>query len=126
MASKKPVVAIVDDDEAVREGLADLIRSLGYVALVFAGGEEFWASSQRERVSLLISDVQMPGMSGLELYEKIAASKKPIPTIFITAYPKEDARQRAVEAGAICYLKKPFAEQELRTCIQTALSVRKT
>ena len=121
MAFTKPLVAVVDDDEAVREGLADLIRSLGYSATVFADAQSFWESPQRVHTALLISDVQMPGMSGVELYEKVAASQKPIPAILITAYPREDECQRALNAGASCYIKKPFTEQELLDCIRIAL-----
>jgi len=121
--SKKPVIAIVDDDEAVREALADLVTSLGYVALKYSGAQEFLDSPRRPRISCLISDVQMPGMNGLDLFKRIAASRTPIPTILITAYPKDEARDLALKAGVLCYLKKPFEEQTLLDCIQSALGL---
>ena len=119
--SRQPVIAIVDDDEAVREALSSLIRSLGYAALNFSGGQELLDSPRRAEISCLISDVQMPGMTGLELYDRLVASGEPIPTIFVTAYPDEKGRDRAMNAGALCYLKKPFAEEELISCIRAIL-----
>ena len=118
---QQPLIAIVDDDETVRVTLSSLIRSLGYRVLKFAGGQELLDSPNRGDISCLISDIQMPGMTGLELYDRLAASGKPIPTIFVTAYPDEKGRDRAMRAGAFCYLQKPFAEEELLTCIRTIL-----
>ncbi|HTO64459.1 MAG TPA: response regulator [Bradyrhizobium sp.] len=117
----KPVIAVVDDDEAVRHALASLLRSLGYAALVFAGAQELLDSPRRGDVSCLISDVQMPGMTGLELYERLLASEEPIPTILITAYPNEQALSRALNDGVVCYLTKPFADEELLACIRAIL-----
>ena len=122
MPEKKPVIAIVDDDEAVRDAVASLIRSLGYEALRFSSGQELLDSPRRRDISCLISDVQMLGMTGVELYERLAASETPIPTILITAYPKDEVRDRALNAGVLCYLKKPFTEADLLACIQASLA----
>ena len=122
MDSKKTVIAIVDDDEPIRRALASLVRSLGYEALTFDGGQELLDSPRRAEIRCLISDVQMPGMTGLELHARLVASGQPIPTILITAYPNDEARERALNSGVVCYLRKPFAEDELLACIRTTLN----
>ena len=119
---KKPVIAIVDDDNSVREALRALIRSLGYVTATFVCAEDLLKSRRRRSISCVIADVQMPGMTGPELYDRLIASGTPIPTIFITAYPDERARERALRAGAIGYLTKPFSEDDLLACIHSILA----
>jgi FixJ family two-component response regulator len=116
------VIAIVDDDHSVREALASLVRSLGYAAMAFECAEDLLKSKRRRGVSCLIADVQMPGMSGLELYHHLSACGKPIPTILITAFPDDNLRKRALAAGAIGYLSKPFEEDDLLACIRAALT----
>jgi FixJ family two-component response regulator len=118
------VIAIVDDDHSVREALTSLVRSLGYVAMAFGCAEDLLKSKRRRSVSCVIADVQMPGMSGLELHNRLVASGEPIPTILITAFPEERARERALHAGVICYLSKPFSEDELLACIRSTLGRR--
>jgi FixJ family two-component response regulator len=118
------VIAVVDDDESVREALAGLMKSLGYRATVFPSAEEFLNSEGRDSTACLIADVQMPGMTGPELYERLTASGQPIPTILITAYPDERVKARALQAGVMCYLTKPFGENDLLTCLQSALDGR--
>ena len=118
---RKAVIAIVDDDQSVREALTSLVRSLGYVAMAFECAQDLLKSSRRRNVSCMIADVQMPGMTGLELYERLVASGEPIPTILITAFPDERARQHALQAGVNCYLPKPFSEDELLACIRSIL-----
>jgi FixJ family two-component response regulator len=115
------VIAVVDDDESVREALAGLMKSLGYRATVFPSAEDFLNSEGRDSTACLIADVQMPGMTGPELYERLAASGQPIPTILITAYPDERVKARALQAGVMCYLTKPFGENDLLACLQSAL-----
>lgn len=115
-----PVIAIVDDDHSVREALTSLVRSLGYNAAAFASAEDLLKSRRRRSVSCVIADVQMPGMSGLELYQRLLASGRPIPTILVTAYPDDGARERALSAGVIGYLSKPFDEDDLIACIRSA------
>lgn len=115
------VIAIVDDDQSVREALTSLVRSLGYIAMAFEGAEDLLKSKRRRSVSCLIADVQMPGMTGLELHNRLVASGKPIPTILITAFPDERSRERALQAGVIGYLTKPFSEDDLLVCIRSNL-----
>jgi FixJ family two-component response regulator len=119
---KKDLIAIVDDDESVRQALSALVRSLGYAALVFPGAEQLLASERRHEISCLISDVQMPGLNGVELYERLAGPvQKPVPTILITAYPTGALRQKADKAGVDCFLAKPFSEDELIACLHALL-----
>ena len=118
--SRTAVIAIVDDDYSVREALTSLVRSLGYSAMAFECANDF-LKSKRRRVSCVIADVQMPGMTGLELYNRLVASGKPIPTILITAFPDERTRQHALQVGVNCYLPKPFSEDELLACIRSIL-----
>ena len=116
------VIAIVDDDHSVREALASLVRSLGYAAMAFDCAEDLLKSKRRGGVSCLIADVQMPGMTGLDLYQQLSAAGKRIPTILITAYPDDSARERALTAGVIGYLTKPFKEDDLLACVRSALT----
>jgi FixJ family two-component response regulator len=118
---KQPVIAIVDDDESVREALTSLIRSLGYGAVAFECGEDLLKSKRRSGLACMIADVQMPGMTGPELYNHLVASGAPIPTILITAYPDKRAQERALQAGVIGYLAKPFSEEDLIACIASTL-----
>ncbi|HKM69613.1 MAG TPA: response regulator [Stellaceae bacterium] len=122
---KRSVIAIVDDDESVREALTSLIRSMGYAAVAFECAEDLLKSKRRRSVSCVIADVQMPGMTGIELHDRLVASGEPIPTILITAFPDERARERALQAGVIGYLAKPFSEDELLVCIRSSLGRRK-
>jgi FixJ family two-component response regulator len=117
----KVQISIVDDDEPVREAVRGLMKSLGYSAQAFASADEFLNSRQVPRTSCLIADVQMPGMTGLELYRHLVASGKTIPTILITAYPDDGARERALAAGVVGYLSKPFDENDLLACIRSSL-----
>jgi FixJ family two-component response regulator len=119
--AKKFVIAIVDDDESVREALTGLVRSLGYSATAFPSADSVLRSRRLRGIACLIADVQMPGMTGLELHRRLVASGKPIPTILITAYPDERVRAQALNAGVCCYLTKPFDESELLACIHSAL-----
>ena len=120
---KKAVIAIVDDDRSVREALTSLVRSLGYVAIVFECAEDLLKSRRRRNASCVIADVQMPGMTGVELYDRLVASGQPIPTILITAFPDERSRERALQAGVIGYLTKPFSEDDLLACIRSSLGL---
>jgi FixJ family two-component response regulator len=118
----KPIISIVDDDEPIREAVKGLMKSLGYRAEATASAEEFLRSPHVRHTSCLIADVQMPGMTGLDLHRHLSASGKPIPTILITAYPDDGVRERALAAGVIGYLSKPFDENDLLTCIRSALT----
>jgi FixJ family two-component response regulator len=119
---KVPVISIVDDDESVREATKGLVRSLGYVAATFASGEEFLNSDRVNDTSCLITDVQMPGLNGLELQSRLTAMDRRIPIIFVTAFPQEQVRARALKAGAVGFLSKPFSDDSLVLCLDRALA----
>ncbi len=113
-ASETPRVSVVDDDESVREAIKSLLRSVGLGAEVFASAEEFLKSDRVEDTACLILDVRMPGISGLQLQEKLSSAQNKIPVIFITAHASDrEARARALQAGAVAFLSKPFSEDAL-------------
>ena len=121
-AAKIPLIAIVDDDESVRIALKSLIDSLGFHAETFAAGEEFLSSRLVAETDCLIADVRMPGgISGLELQERLKAVNSGIPIILISAHDDGDARTKALRAGAIDFLQKPFSEELLLGAIAAAL-----
>jgi len=115
------VIAIIEDDASVRTATQSLVRSLGFAACTFACAEEFMQSPRLNDASCVIADVQMPGMSGVELQALFLAQGHRVPFIFITAFPEETIRERAVKAGAICFLTKPFDRLTLIKCLDTAL-----
>ena len=117
-----PLISIVDDDDAVRNSLDDLIRSIGFRTQGFPSAEAFLNSNQARDTACLILDVRMPGMSGLDLQPKAVAANWRIPIIFITSHVDDDARTRALEAGAVAFLNKPFREEELLNAIHAALN----
>ena len=119
--SNIPLVAIIDDDESVRATTDSLVRSLGYVVHTFATAEEFLHSDRRNDFACVIADVQMPGMSGVQLQDHLRAQGYPVPFIFFTAFPDEKTRTQALAAGAICYLTKPFDGDSLIQSLQGAL-----
>ena len=121
MSNSGPIVAIVDDDEAVGNAIELLMRSIGLVARAFSSGEEFLRSPELNRTVCLVVDFDMPKMSGLDLHHNLSRLGKKIPTVLITAYPSDDIRALALQAGVIRYLPKPFDEGELLSCIQIAL-----
>jgi FixJ family two-component response regulator len=122
---KNPVISIVDDDPSVREGTMDLLNSMGFIAETFRCADDFLESNRLHGTACLIADVQLPGMTGLELYDHLVGCGKIVPTILITAFPDDKDRARALQAGVSCYLAKPFGENELLACIQSALERRK-
>jgi FixJ family two-component response regulator len=117
----KPLISIVDDDEALRMATKGLMRALGFLAEAFGSAEDFLKFDRLHKTACLIADVQMPQMSGLELHCNLVASGVTIPTILITAYPDDSMRRRALEAGVICYLTKPFTKDHLLDCIHSAI-----
>jgi FixJ family two-component response regulator len=119
--AKVPVISIVDDDISVRESTESLVRSLGYAAVVFASAEEYLRSDLVARTSCLITDVKMPGMSGVELQARLVADGRRAPIIFMTGFPEERIRARVLAAGAVGYLSKPFSEEILISCLDLAL-----
>ncbi len=116
-----PVISIIDDDPSVREATDGLVRSLGYRSVTFASAEDFLQSDRIEETSCLITDVQMPGLSGVELQSVLAARGSRMPIIFITAYPEERIRRSVLDAGAVGFLSKPFDEARLIEHLQAAL-----
>ena len=114
-------IAIVDDDEAVRSGISRLLRSLGFTAISFSSAEEFLDSGQARTSSCVVTDVRMPGMSGIELQQELSAQGLRVPIIFMTAFDEERTRTRAISAGAREFLTKPFKEQALIDTINAAL-----
>jgi FixJ family two-component response regulator len=97
------------------------MRSIGLVAQAFSSGEEFLRSPELSQTGCLVVDLNMPNMSGLDLCDNLSLLGLEIPTVLITAYPSDDSRARALRAGIICYLSKPFVESDLLNCVQTAL-----
>jgi FixJ family two-component response regulator len=116
-----PVISIVDDDEAVREATKSLVRSLGYKAETFGSAEEFLESAHLLTTACLITDVQMPGLSGIELRDRLIAAGHHTPMIFVTAFPDDSLQGHVLKDGAIGYLPKPFDEKRLIECIDVAL-----
>lgn len=117
-----PLISIVDDDESVRESLQGLIRSVGFAVKLFASANEYLVSAYLGKTDCLVLDVRMPKMNGLDLQRQLAINHKEIPVIFITAHGDIEERSRALKAGAVDYLLKPFSEEALLTAIGTALS----
>jgi FixJ family two-component response regulator len=115
------LISIVDDDEPVRDATKSLVRSLGYHACTFGSADDFLKSEQLHDTSCLITDVQMPGLSGLDLQDRLVARGHCIPIIFMTGYPDDNVRARAMMAGAVCFLNKPLREDHFIGCIEKAL-----
>lgn len=118
------VIAIVDDDALIRETLKDLLDSAGYSSVVFSSAQGLLKSKRLAMVACLITDMRMPGTTGIELHEKLVAAGHAIPTIVITAYPDDAVRARAVRVGILCYLPKPVTSEALLACVDEALEAR--
>ena len=116
-----PVIAIVDDDDMVRSATRGLVESFGYNAETFVSAEAFLGSEWPRKAHCLIADMQMPGMSGPELFRHLVNSGIDIPVIFITAFPNRELRDRVSKAGAVAYLTKPFDRAVLLESIQQAI-----
>jgi FixJ family two-component response regulator len=123
---KKPLVSVVEDDQFFRESMRRLMRSLGYSVESFPSAADFLASPRLAETDCLIADVHMPVMTGVELYRHLVDADHAIPTIFVTAYPNDADRIRALNDGAICYLRKPINEEDLKRCLRAALAAGET
>jgi FixJ family two-component response regulator len=116
------LVAIVDDDRSVQSALKDLLESAGLAARCFGSAEEFLASERRSETACLVTDVSMPGLSGLELQAQLKAEGSLIPIIFITAHSDAKMKAQALEAGAVGFLSKPFDDEVLLEHVQAAIN----
>jgi FixJ family two-component response regulator len=119
--SEAPLIAIVDDDGLARDGIRELVASLGYETVTFSSAQDFIASDVITKTTCLITDLQMPGLNGLELQEAIRSRGYCTPVILVTAYPNEQHRRRALDNGAVGFLGKPFDEASLIRCITAAI-----
>ena len=115
------LVSIVEDDQFFGQSMGRLMRSLGYAVEIFASAADFLASPRLLETNCLITDVQMPVMSGLELHRSLVDAGQAIPTILVTAYPNDTDRARALHDGVVCYLGKPLDEAHLTRCLRAAL-----
>ena len=120
MPQESVTVYVVDDDESVRRALQRLLRSAGYHAVTFESAEDFIDSTPGRGEGCLVLDIRLPGMTGLDLQEKLSSSGAKYAVIFMTAHDNPQWRQRAKKAGAVAYLRKPFDEQSLLDAIQLA------
>src|SRR6266702_4754250 len=115
------LVSVVEDDQFFRQSMRRLMRSLGYDVAAFPSAGDFLASPRLAETACLIADVNMPGMTGIELYEHLVEAGYAIPTILVTAYPDDLDQARALNDGFVCYLRKPFDERHLIRCLRAAL-----
>jgi FixJ family two-component response regulator len=118
------LISIIDNDTLARYGVVALVESLGYKAVSFSSAEHFLASSAITETTCLITDVRMPGLSGLELQEALRSQGHRIPVILMTAYPNESRRNRAIDGGAVGFLSKPFDDTSLIECLAAAIKSR--
>ena|SRR5213594_3741313 len=116
------VVSIVDDDASLRRSLRNLLLSVGFRVETFASAEEFLSSARREHTGCLLLDLQMPGMSGLELLRHLATANSRIPAVVLTAHGDEETRRLSLQAGAVAFLDKPFRSDALLAAVRAALN----
>ena len=115
------MVSVVDDDNVVRQATANLLLSIGMDVITFGSAQEF-LDCGRIDVSCLITDVRMPGLSGLDLQQQLIAHGQDVPVIFMTAFSSDSERRQALESGAVGFLSKPFSDECLMRCLEKALS----
>jgi FixJ family two-component response regulator len=118
---KSIFISIVEDDQPFRQSMVKLITALGYTVEAFPSAADFLASPLFAATACLVSDVQMPGMTGVELHRHLMEAGYAIPTILVTAYPDEVVRRRALKDGVVCYLPKPVDDDHLERCLCSAL-----
>ncbi len=116
-----PLIAVVDDDDSVRESLRGLFRSVGYAARAFASGADFLQSDDLPRTDCVVLDARMPGMTGLDVQRRFISSHPDLPVIFMTAHDDAQTRSQALSGGAVDYLIKPFSEEALLDAVRAAL-----
>jgi FixJ family two-component response regulator len=115
------MISIIDDDVCAREATAGVVRSLGYAFATYASAEDFLGSDHVNDTSCLITDMHLPGLSGLELYQRLRAKGFAVPTIFVTGHPDDTTRTQALSAGAVAFLSKPFGKKAMHDCLKAAL-----
>jgi FixJ family two-component response regulator len=121
LPKESSLISVVEDDQFVRASISRLVRSLGYIVETFPSAADFLAFPRLDETACLIADINMPAMTGIELYHRLIETGRRIPTILITAYPNDAARTRALADGVLGYLKKPFDDDDLLRCLRTAL-----
>jgi FixJ family two-component response regulator len=121
LPKESALISIVEDDQFLRASIARLMRSFGYTVEAFGSAAEFLAFPRLYEVACLIADINIPGITGIELFRRLIVAGHPIPTILITAYPDDAARTRALNDGVLCYLTKPFGDDNLLRCVRAAL-----
>jgi FixJ family two-component response regulator len=119
--SDRTLISIVDDDQLFRESMQKLVTLLGYAVEAFPSAAHFLASSFLPETACLVTDVHMPGMTGVELHGRLTKLGYTIPTILVTAYPDEVVRDQAMKDGVVCYISKPVDDEELDRCLRSAL-----
>lgn len=123
MSAADPLISIVEDDESLRQAMVGLVRSLGYRVASYPTAEDFLAADMRERSNCVVTDIQMPGLSGIDLKERLVAAGVATPVIMVTARAEAAIEDRARASGAFCFLKKPFEAETLIGCLERALAV---
>jgi FixJ family two-component response regulator len=123
--AKPTLISVVEDDQPFRESMRKLMTALGYTVEAFPSAADFLASPLLTATACLVTDVQMPGMTGIELQRHLVAMGHRIPTILVTAYPDEIARKRAFKDGVVCYVSKPVDDEHLERCLRSALETGK-
>ena len=118
---KRKLISLVEDDEPFRESMQKLMRALGYTVEAFHSAANFLSSPIVAGTDCLVTDVNMPGMTGVELHSHLIDAGYAIPTILLTAYPDEADRNRALDDGVFCYLSKPVDAYQLESCLRSAL-----
>jgi len=123
--AKRILISVIEDDQLFRESMSKLMTSLGYTVEVFSSAADFLASPFLTTTACVVSDVQMPGMTGVELHRHLMDTGHAIPTILVTAHPDEVVRKRALKDGVVCYLCKPVDDAHLKRCLRSALDCGK-
>jgi FixJ family two-component response regulator len=118
---RRKLISIVEDDQPFRESMRKLLTALGYTVEAFPSAADFLASPLLAETACLVSDVQMPEMTGVELHRHLIDAGHAIPTILVTAYPDTTAGKRALKDGVVCYLPKPVDDEHLERCLRSAL-----
>ncbi len=119
---KRKLISLIEDDEPFRESMQKLMRALGYSVEAFSSATKFLESPILANTDCVVSDVNMPGMTGVELHRHLVEAGYAIPTILVTAYPDEADRNRALNDGVCCYLSKPVDDYQLESCLRSALN----